>query len=126
MPQSEYTDDVKNSYANYNGAAIVVLSRSSGEGAGHARNMDRFGGSSDEHYLELSQNEKDLLKAVNDAGFKKVIVLLHSANPMQMDFLKQYNVQRRYLGARHGNRYGRHKMPCANSSRATPSFRVSS
>ena len=92
VPQSEYTDDVKNSYANYNGAAIVVLSRSSGEGADLPRNMDRFGGSSDEHYLELSQNEKDLLKAVNDAGFKKVIVLLHSANPMQMDFLDDYDV----------------------------------
>lgn len=92
VPQSEYTDDVKNSYANYNDAAIVVLSRSSGEGADLPRNMDRFGGSADEHYLELSKNEKDMLQAVNDAGFKKVIVLLHSANPMQMDFLNDYNV----------------------------------
>ena len=92
VPQSEYTDEVKNSYAKYNDAAIVVISRSSGEGADLPRNMDRFGGSADEHYLELSKNEKDMLQAVNDAGFKKVIVLLHSANPMQMDFLNEYDV----------------------------------
>lgn len=92
VPQSEYTDEVKDSYAEYNDAAIVVISRSSGEGADLPRNMDRFGGSSDEHYLELSKDEKDMLQAVNDAGFKKVIVLLHSANPMQMDFLHEYNV----------------------------------
>ena len=92
VPQSEYTDEVKNSYAKYNDAAIVVISRSSGEGADLPRNMDRFGGSADEHYLELSKNEKDMLQAVNDARFKKVIVLLHSANPMQMDFLNEYDV----------------------------------
>lgn len=92
VPQSEYTAEVKNSYANYNDAAIVVLSRSSGEGADLPRNMDRFGGSAQEHYLQLSKNEKDMLQAVNDAGFKKVIVLLHSANPMQMDFLNDYDI----------------------------------
>ena len=92
VPQSEYTDEVKSSYAKYNDAAIVVLSRSSGEGADLPRNMDRFGGSAQEHYLQLSKNEKDMLQAVNDAGFKKVIVLLHSANPMQMDFLNDYDI----------------------------------
>ena len=92
VPQSEYTDEVKASYADYNDAAIVVFSRSSGEGADLPRNMDRFGGSAQEHYLQLSQNEKDMLQAVNEAGFKKVIVLLHSANPMQLDFLDDYDI----------------------------------
>lgn len=87
IPQSEYTDAVKNSYREYNDAAIVVFSRSCGEGADLPRNMDRFGGGS-ESYLELSKNEKDLLSAVKGAGFKKTIVILHSANPFQMDFLK--------------------------------------
>ena len=92
VPQSEYTDEVKQSYANYNDAAIVVISRSSGEGADLPRNMDRFGGSADEHYLQLTENERDMLTAVNNAGFKKVIVLLHSANPVQMDFVDEYGV----------------------------------
>lgn len=88
IPQSEYTDAVKNSYKKYDDAAIVVFSRSCGEGADLPRNMDRFGGGK-ESYLELSKEEKDLLSAVKNAGFKKTIVILHSANPMQMDFLKQ-------------------------------------
>lgn len=92
VPQSEYTREVKDSYSSYNDAAIVVLSRSSGEGADLPRNMDRFGGSADEHYLQLSPEEKDMLEAVSGAGFKKVIVILHSANPVQTDFLKDYNI----------------------------------
>lgn len=92
VPQSEYTQEVKDSYKNYNDAAIVVLSRSSGEGADLPRNMDRFGGSSSEHYLQLSTEEKDMLSAVSEAGFKKVVVILHSANPMQTDFLNDYNI----------------------------------
>lgn len=92
VPQSEYTDSVKSSYSKYSDAAIVVLSRSSGEGADLPRNMDRFGGNEQEHYLQLSQNEKDLLGSVCNAGFKKVIVLLHSANPLQMDFLNDYDI----------------------------------
>ena len=87
VPQSEYTDTVKNSYKDYNDAAIVVFSRSCGEGADLPRSMDRFGGGQ-ESYLELSKDEKDLLAAVKSAGFKKTIVILHSANPFQMDFLK--------------------------------------
>ncbi len=92
VPQSEYTEAVKASYSKFNDAAIVVFSRSSGEGADLPRNMDRFGGNGNEHYLQLSQNEKDLLKSVKEAGFKKVIVLLHSANPLQMDFLNDYDI----------------------------------
>lgn len=87
IPQEEYPQSVKDSYAQYNDAAIVVLSRSCGEGADLPRSMDRFGGG-EESYLELSQNEKDLLEAVKNAGFKKTIVILHAANPFQMDFLK--------------------------------------
>ncbi|MCR5079548.1 MAG: glycoside hydrolase family 3 C-terminal domain-containing protein [Bacilli bacterium] len=93
VPQSEYTDAVKASYSEYNDAAIVVFSRSSGEGADLPRNMDRFGGSADEHYLELNKDERDLLQAIQDAGcFKKTVVILHTNNPMQMDFLNDYDI----------------------------------
>ncbi|MBO4989044.1 MAG: glycoside hydrolase family 3 protein [Clostridia bacterium] len=93
MPQSEYTDAVKKSYASYSDAAIVVLSRGSGEGADLPRSMDRFGGEADKHYLQLTKEEEDLFQAINDAGcFKKIIVVLHSAGAMQMDFVEKYNV----------------------------------
>lgn len=93
VPQSEYTSTVKNSYSSFADAAIVVFSRSSGEGADLPRSMDRFGGLADESYLELNTDERDLFEAINDANcFEKTIVILHSANPMQMDFLNEYDI----------------------------------
>lgn len=89
IPQSEYTAAAKNSYAQYNDVAIVVFSRSGGEGGDLPRAMGRFGGSDDESYLELNQDEKDLLLAVKAANFKKTVVILHTNNAMQMDFIDQ-------------------------------------
>lgn len=90
VPQSEYTDSVKASYASYSDAAIVVFTRGGSEGGDLPRYMGRYGGSDSESYLELNQDEKDLLKAIKDCGqFKKTIVILHSTNAMQMDFADQ-------------------------------------
>lgn len=92
VPQSEYTDEVKNSYKDFSDAAIVVISRGSGEGADLPRSMDRFGGAADRHYLQLTQEEEDLLTAIDGAGFEKTIVILHSAGALQMDFIKKHKV----------------------------------
>lgn len=92
VPQSEYTPAVKNSYSSYSDAAIVVISRGSGEGADLPRSMDRFGGEKDRHYLQLTKEEEDMFEAIENAGFKKTIVVLHSAGAIQMDFVKKYNV----------------------------------
>lgn len=40
-----------------------------------------------DHYLQLDQNETDLLAAVCEAGFKKVVVLINSGSPMELAFL---------------------------------------
>lgn len=85
-PQSEYTADVKASYTGYIDAAVVLLTRTGAEGNDLPYDMSRYGGSSHENYLELNTAERDLLKAVS-AQFETVIVLLDSANAMQMDFL---------------------------------------
>ncbi len=91
VPQSEYTDEVKNSYADYNDAAIVVFTRGGSEGGDLPRYMDRFGGTREQSYMELTQNERDLLSAVTEA-FDKVIVVLHTGNAMQMDFVRDYDI----------------------------------
>ena len=88
VPQSEYTDEVKASYKDYADAAIVVFMRTGAEGNDLPYDMSRYGGSAEEHYLELNQNEKDLLTAVG-ASFDKVIVLISSANAMQLDFVEE-------------------------------------
>ena len=85
-PQSEYTSAVTGSYTQYNDAAIVVFTRTGAEGNDLPYDMSRYGGSADEHYLELNTDEKDLLAAVS-AQFETVVVLIDSANAMQLDFI---------------------------------------
>lgn len=77
-------------YVDYGDAAVVVFSRSSGEGGDLPRYMGRYGGSDQESYLELSSNEKALLAAIKDSGaFKHTVVILHTNNAMQADFMSQ-------------------------------------
>lgn len=89
-PQSAYTTPVINSYAEYNDAAIVVFTRIGGEGFDLPRTMAGQEGArnEDDHYLQLDRNETDLLEAVCNAGFDKVIVLINSAAAMELAFLE--------------------------------------
>lgn len=89
-PQSKYTDAVKNSYADYSDAALVVITRIGGEGF----DLPRYQGDSegavspDGHYLELDQNEIDLLTAVTDGTFKRVVVVFNTPSSFEATFLK--------------------------------------
>lgn len=89
-PQSKYTDAVKNSYADYSDAALVVITRIGGEGF----DLPRYQGDSegavspDSHYLELDQNEIDLLTAVTDGTFKRVVVVFNTPSSFEATFLK--------------------------------------
>lgn len=89
-PQSSYTQAVKDSYDDYSDAALVVFTRQGGEGADFPRLMKGATGARDEndHFLQLDQNETDLLKAVCGAGFGKVIVIINSGTPMELAFLE--------------------------------------
>ncbi len=89
-PQSKYTDAVKNSYADYSDAALVVITRIGGEGF----DLPRYQGDSegavspDSHYLELDQSEIDLLTAVTDGTFKRVVVVFNTPSSFEATFLK--------------------------------------
>lgn len=89
-PQSKYTDAVRNSYADYSDAALVVITRIGGEGF----DLPRYQGDSegavsvDSHYLELDQNEIDLLTAVTDGTFKRVVVVFNTPSSFEVTFLK--------------------------------------
>ena len=78
-PQSKYTD-----------AALVVITRIGGEGF----DLPRYQGDSegavspDSHYLELDQNEIDLLTAVTDGTFKRVVVVFNTPSSFEATFLK--------------------------------------
>ncbi|MBU5671401.1 glycoside hydrolase family 3 N-terminal domain-containing protein [Paenibacillus brevis] len=90
VPQSEFTAELKNSYKNYNDAAIVVFSRQGGEGGDLPTEMSRFGGAADEHYLQLSKEERELLASIEQSGeFSKTIILINSAGAMELGFVDQ-------------------------------------
>lgn len=84
-PWGVYTNNVVDSVKGYGDAAIVTFSRVGGEGAD--LEFDAV------NYLALDENEKEMMKnvkAMKDAGtIKKIIVLINSANPLQVDFLKE-------------------------------------
>lgn len=96
-PWSTIEEGAGDSFADYGDAAIVVFSRSGGEGAdlpsgANGTDADYISGlEGDGNYLALSQEEQDLLaglKALKDNGtFDRIIVLLNSSNAIELDFL---------------------------------------
>lgn len=97
VPWTQVETAAAGSFAQYGDAAIVVLSRSGGEGADlpsgdNGSGLDYISGlEGDGNYLALSQEEKDLLaglKSQKDSGvFQHIVVLLNSSNALELDFL---------------------------------------
>lgn len=83
---SNYTKDITDSYADYNDAAIVFLSRAAG-GENYDAYLDRGG----KHSQELDDNELALfnhVKSATDANggfvFKKIILCINTADPFEV------------------------------------------
>lgn len=89
-------DSVRSSYAEYNDAAIVVISRAGGEGFDLPRTMRTSAlanagttpgaRSATDHYLQLDANEEDMLQEAC-ANFDKVVLVLNTAQVMELGFL---------------------------------------
>ena len=82
VPLSVYTSEVKSSFASYNDAAIITISRVAGEGADLA--IDGF--KDGQNILELTTEEKDMLKMAKE-NFENIIVLINSTNAIECDFI---------------------------------------
>ena len=89
-PREKYNATLRSSYASYADAAIVMFSRTGGEGYDLPRSMKGAAGArkEDDHYLQLDQNEADLLKEVCESSFSHVIVLLNTGGAMEATFLE--------------------------------------
>lgn len=102
-PADKYDQGLRSTYEQYNDAAIVVISRVGGEGYDMPRTMFWDGSSytnwnqngrqtipgaksQDSHYLELDQNECDML-AEACKYFDNVIVVVNSSSPIEYGFL---------------------------------------
>lgn len=91
VPVSKYGDALLQSAKAYSDVAVVMFSRIGGEGGDLPMDMTTAGYDSageGRSYLELTQDEEDLMELVKAQGFGKVIVLINSSNAMELGFLE--------------------------------------
>ncbi len=90
--KDDYDKSVIDSFGNYNDAAVIFLTRLGGESSLDPERMgvkDHATDPDDEArgYLQLSQNEKDLI-ALAKANFKKIVVVTNCPNQIELGELK--------------------------------------
>lgn len=99
-PVDTYSDELIKSAKEYSDVAVVVLSRKAGEGhndipmdvrkAAYDNNSDEYDDSPEgEHYLQLSQTERDMVDMVC-SNFDNVIVIYNGANQFELGFADEY------------------------------------
>ena len=95
VPAEKYTDTLLQNAKAFSDVAIVTISRVGGEGGDLPQDMYAAGYSKTDdgkHYLELTQDEQDLLALIKAQGFGKVIVLVNSSNAMELGFLEDDSI----------------------------------
>lgn len=94
---SSYSQHLRDSYKDYADAALVVISRIGGEGFDLPRSMATDfsyatavsgAASPRDHYLQLDQNERDMLEEAK-ANFDQVIVLLNTGTTLELGELAE-------------------------------------
>ena len=118
VPYDQYTSSVKSSYAEYNDAAIVVISRMGCENGDLPRWDDKETGS----ILELDSNEREMLKNVC-LNFDRVVVLLNTGNAMECGFLDEFDIDA-CLWVGGVGRYGIESVAKILSGETNPSGRL--
>ncbi|MEJ8772782.1 glycoside hydrolase family 3 C-terminal domain-containing protein [Blautia sp. HCN-1074] len=99
-PVDTYDDELIKSAKEYSDVAVVVLSRKAGEGhndipmdvkkAAYDNNSDEYDDFPEgEHYLQLSQTERDMVDMVC-SNFDNVIVIYNGANQFELGFADEY------------------------------------
>lgn len=88
---------VSSSFASFNDAAIVTITRTGGEYSdlhynySGVRTMGKIESAPEEGgYLGLTDEEEAIFQNLRNANFQKVIVLLNTGNPLQMADLDKY------------------------------------
>ena len=92
-PWSNYNEDIKASFSEYDDLALIIISRIGGEGWDLPRTMSDKDGelvagarALDDHYLQLDANETEMIKEVANA-FDKVVIVINSSAPIETGFL---------------------------------------
>lgn len=92
LPAADYDQTLIDAARAYSDTAVVVISRAGGESTDLPLDMEGYtGGAAGQSYLELTQDEKDLL-ALAEENFGTVVVVLNAANPMELGWLESEDV----------------------------------
>lgn len=84
---NDYSDTMIENAKSFSDIAVIVLTRNGGEGGDLPMDTAEYvGGATGEHYLELNQNERDLVEMVED-NFENIVVVINSSNAMELGFL---------------------------------------
>ena len=131
VKMSDYQEIEAGSYDGYSDAAVVVLGRVCSEaytylpGSTGIENPDEFSKSTTGNILGLSDDEKDLIEYVKQQGFSKIIVLLNTANAMEIEELKQDDSINSILLMGTPGAYGTYGVADILSGNAVPSGHLS-
>ena len=95
-----YTEDMLNNAKTFSDTALVVITRVGGEGADLPTDVSKVTYTDNsteykdfeagEHYLQLSQSEKNMLDLVCN-NFENVVLLYNGANAMELGFVNEYS-----------------------------------
>lgn len=99
-PADMYSDELIEGAKDYSDIAVVVISRKAGEGhndipmdvskAAYDNNSTEYDDfPAGEHYLQLSQTEKDMVNLVC-SNFDDVVVIYNGANQFELGFAEEY------------------------------------
>ncbi|MBQ2901606.1 MAG: glycoside hydrolase family 3 C-terminal domain-containing protein [Agathobacter sp.] len=89
---SEYSTDLMNQAKSFSETALIVISRSGGEGGDLPFDMAEYaGGNAGKHYLELQDIEIAMVDMVKE-NFENVIVVINSSNAMELGFLEDEKI----------------------------------
>ena len=100
-PADTYPQELLSGAKEFSNTAMIVISRLGGEGSDlptdlsadklpYTQNSDKYKDFADgEHYLQLSQTEKDMINLVT-ASFDNVIVVYNGANAFELGFVEEY------------------------------------
>ena len=98
-PRSAYTQEVIDSYDDYNELAVVFISRTAGEGSDlpmvslkrdytERNDANKLNGARnwDDHYLQLNRDEVDMMQMVMD-NFDNIVVINNGSSYVELGFL---------------------------------------
>ncbi|KAA8501316.1 beta-glucosidase [Mediterraneibacter catenae] len=91
-PVESYSEELLSNARDFSDVALIVLTRQGGEDGELPMDMSEWGGREDQHYLELSDTEREMIDMIKAQGYEKVIAVINSSHAMELGFLEEEGI----------------------------------